>query len=173
MSCGNKEMSEADKVEEEDDEDVDEEEKENMSFSSTFKLSDFSEDKADMVKSYCQMSSKEVMSKLIEMSDELSELRKFKEDTESKEKFARLSSIMASVKCDLTEEDYKKFSEEGNALSFSELGAFENKVKAFAYENAKKTNKSNDSGIMTFAGVDPTGDAQKELTADDIFNKYL
>lgn len=175
MACGGKEeeMSEADKIEEDDDEDEDEEVKENMSFNGSFKLSEFSEDKADIVKSYCEMSAKEVMDKLIEMSATIDELSKFKEETDAKEKFAKLSSIMASVKSDLTEEDFKKFSEEGESLSVSELGGFENKVKAFAYENAKKSNKQNDSGIMTFAGVGSSETDTKELTADDIFNKYL
>ena len=175
MACGGdeKDMSEADKIEEDDDEEEDDAVKEDMSFCGTFKMSEFSEDKADIVKSYCEMSAKEVMDKLIEMSDELASLKKFKEEADAKEKFAKLSSIMASVKGDLTEEDYKKFSEEGNSLSVAELSGFENKVKAFAYENAKKSNKINDSGIMTFAGVESSTSENKELTADDIFNKYL
>ncbi len=174
LACGdNKEMSEADRIEEDDDEDEDEEVKENMSFNGSFKISEFSEDKAEVIKSYCEMSAKEVMNKLIEMSETIAELTKFKEETDAKEKFAKLSSIMASVKNDLNEEDYKRFSEEGESLSVSELGGFENKVKAFAYENAKKSNKQNDSGIMTFAGVGGAETMEKELTADDIFNKYL
>ena len=167
-----KDMSEADKIEEKDDEDVDDEEKD-MSFSGTFKLSEFSENKADEIKAFCEMSSKEVVEKLIEMSDEISSLKKFKEETDAKEKFAKLSSIMASVKNDLNDDDYKKFSEEGEKLSLSELNGFENKVKAFAYENSKKNDNKNDNGIMTFAGVESSMSEKKEMTADDIFNKYL
>ena len=50
----------------------------------------------------------------------------------------KFSTIMASVKEDLDEKTFAELSEEGKVLSLDQLGAFENKVKAFAYDATKK-----------------------------------
>ena len=64
---------------------------------------------------------------------------------------------MASVKEDLDEKTFSELSEEGKSLSLEQLGAFENKVKAFAYEATKKNKEQNDSDtddIMKFGATD-------------------
>ena len=74
---------------------------------------------------------------------------------------------MASVKEDLDEKTYAELSEEGKVLSFSELGAFENKVKAFAYEATKKNKEekeTDETEIMRFGAVDKNAQVD-----DDVF----
>ena len=102
---------------------------------------------------------------------EILELKKFQETRLELDKTNKLNSIMASVKGDLDEKQFTELQAEGVAKTFAELDSFENKVKAFAYE-ASKGKEKQDDGIMKFAGQ---GNVQTkaELTADDIFNKYL
>ena len=102
---------------------------------------------------------------------EILELKKFQETRLELDKTNKLNSIMASVKGDLDEKQFSELQAEGVTKTFAELDSFENKVKAFAYE-ASKGKEKQDDGIMKFAG---RGNVQTkaELTADDIFNKYL
>lgn len=102
---------------------------------------------------------------------EILELKKFQETRLELDKTNKLNSIMASVKGDLDEKQFSELQAEGVTKTFAELDSFENKVKAFAYE-ASKGKEKQDDGIMKFAGQ---GNVQTkaELTADDIFNKYL
>ena len=114
-----------------------------------------------------EFSANEIISKLIEMAKENAELKaeKEKNDTEKKEK--KFSAIMASVKEDLDEESYAKLAEEGKQLSLEQLGAFENKVKAFAYEATKKNNKEEDNvEIMKFGSSN--NENEEEL---DVFTR--
>ena len=63
---------------------------------------------------------------------------------------------MASVKGDLDEKTFSELSNEGKELALDQLGAFENKVKAFAYEATKnkKDNIVEQDNIMMFGGQD-------------------
>ena len=114
-----------------------------------------------------EFSAEEIVSKFIEMAKENAELKADKEKNDTEKKDKKFSAIMASVKEDLDEESYSKLAEEGKQLSLEQLGAFENKVKAFAYEATKKNNKNsedNDSEIMKF------GSSNNENTAEtDVF----
>ena len=75
---------------------------------------------------------------------------------------------MASVKEDLDEKTFAELSEEGKELSYEQLGAFENKVKAFAYEATKQNKKDNaEEDIMTFADSN-NGNVE---TDKDVFNR--
>ncbi len=118
-----------------------------------------------------KMSANEIVEKFVQMSKENAELRAEKEANDNEKRDKKFSAIMASVKEDLDEKKFSELSEEGKTLSLNELGAFENKVKAFAYEATKNKPKQNDDGIMRFAGV---GDETKTTeTVDDIYKKYL
>ena len=114
-----------------------------------------------------EFSANEIVSKFIEMAKENAELKaeKEKNDTEKKEK--KFSAIMASVKEDLDEESYSKLAEEGKQLSLEQLGAFENKVKAFAYEATKKNNnnKEDNSEILKFGNSNNDNDAEMDVFA--------
>lgn len=118
-----------------------------------------------------QMSANEIVKNFIQMSKENAELKAEKEANDTEKRDKKFSAIMASVKEDLDEKKFSELSEEGKNLSLGELGAFENKVKAFAYEATKNKPKQNDDGIMRFAGV--REETTVKETVDDIYKKYL
>lgn len=118
-----------------------------------------------------QMSANEIVEKFIQMSKENAELKAEKEANDTEKRDKKFSAIMASVKEDLDEKKFSELSEEGKNLSLGELGAFENKVKAFAYEATKNKPKQDDDGIMRFAGV--SEETTVKETVDDIYKKYL
>lgn len=118
-----------------------------------------------------QMSANEIVEKFVQMSKENAELKAEKEANDTEKRDKKFSAIMASVKEDLDEKKFSELSEEGKNLSLGELGAFENKVKAFAYEATKNKPKQDDDGIMRFAGVSEETTAKE--TVDDIYKKYL
>lgn len=118
-----------------------------------------------------QMSANEIVEKFVQMSKENAELKAEKEANDTEKRDKKFSAIMASVKEDLDEKKFSELSEEGKNLSLGELGAFENKVKAFAYEATKNKPKQNDDGIMRFAGV--SEETTVKETVDDIYKKYL
>ena len=127
------------------------------------------ENKALAEKVSKEFSANDIISKILELSKENAELKAEKKlaDIEKAEK--KFSAIMASVKEDLDEKTFAELSEEGKGLSFEELGGFENKVKAFAYE-ATKRNKDKveeDAEVMKFA----SSDTDNIETDNDVFNR--
>ena len=93
--------------------------------------------------------------------------RKYKEKADNEKRDKKFSTIMASVKEDLDEKTFAELSEEGKVLSLDQLGAFENKVKAFAYEATKKNkDKESDTDIMKFGTSDNISDVN-----DDVFDR--
>lgn len=115
-----------------------------------------------------QMSANEIVEKFIQMSKENAELKAEKEANDTEKRDKKFSVIMASVKEDLDEKKFSELSEEGKNLSLGELGAFENKVKAFAYEATKNKPKQDDDGIMRFAGV---SESLNNQVTEDVFDR--
>lgn len=115
-----------------------------------------------------QMSANEIVEKFIQMSKENAELKAEKEANDTEKRDKKFSAIMASVKEDLDEKKFSELSEEGKNLSLGELGAFENKVKAFAYEATKNKPKQDDDGIMRFAGV---SESLNNQGTEDVFDR--
>lgn len=115
-----------------------------------------------------QMSANEIVKNFIQMSKENAELKAEKEANDTEKRDKKFSAIMASVKEDLDEKKFSELSEEGKNLSLGELGAFENKVKAFAYEATKNKPKQNDDGIMRFAGV---SESLNNQGTEDVFDR--
>lgn len=72
---------------------------------------------------------------------ELSELKKFKEDTENAQKMAVITSTLAETKDYLTEDNYKKFEAEGNACKFADINAWRNEVLANVTSDVLNKNK--------------------------------
>ena len=101
-----------------------------------------------------EMSANDIVKTFMEMSKEMAELRVEKEARDKEDRDKKFSAIMASVKEDLDVKKFAELSEEGKNLSLAELGAFENKVKAFAYEASKANPRRSDDDVMRFAGVD-------------------
>ena len=114
-----------------------------------------------------EFSANEIVSKFIEMAKENAELKADKEKNDTEKKDKKFSAIMASVKEDLDEETYSKLAEEGKQLSLDQLGAFENKVKAFAYEATKKNNKEEDNNaeIMKFGSSNNDNEIEMDVFA--------
>ena len=114
-----------------------------------------------------EFSADEIVSKFIEMAKENAELKADKEKNDKEKTDKKFSAIMASVKEDLDEESYSKLAEEGKQLSLDQLGAFENKVKAFAYEATKKNSKNEEdnSEIMKFGSSNNENEAEADVFA--------
>ena len=115
-----------------------------------------------------QMSANEIVEKFVQMAKENAELRADKEKNEREKADKKFSAIMASVKEDLGAKLFSELSEEGKDLTLEQLGAFENKVKAFAYEATKNNQRKEDDGIMRFAGVD---NSQNNQDSQDVFDR--
>lgn len=116
-----------------------------------------------------EFSANEIVENFIKMAKENAELKAEKEKADAEKQSKKFASIMASVKEDLDEKTFSELSEEGKSLSLEQLGAFENKVKAFAYEATKKNKEQNDSDaddIMKFGATDDS-----EEYDNDVFNR--
>ena len=116
-----------------------------------------------------EFSADQIVSKILELAKENAELKAEKKMADEEKANRKFSAIMASVKEDLDEKTFAELSEEGKSLSFEELGGFENKVKAFAYEATKKNKEKSeeDSDIMQFASSN-----NDNIEADnDVFNR--
>lgn len=115
-----------------------------------------------------QMSANEIVEKFVQMAKENAELKIEKEKSDKEKRDKKFSAIMASVKEDLGAKLFSELSEEGKDLTLEQLGAFENKVKAFAYEATKNKTRKEDDGIMRFAGVD---NSQNNQDSQDVFDR--
>ena len=115
-----------------------------------------------------QMSANEIVEKFVQMAKENAELKIEKEKSDKEKRDKKFSAIMASVKEDLGAKLFSELSEEGKDLTLEQLGAFENKVKAFAYEATKNNQRKEDNGIMRFAGVDNSLNNQD---GQDVFDR--
>lgn len=115
-----------------------------------------------------QMSANEIVEKFVQMAKENAELKAEKEKVDKEKRDKKFSAIMASVKEDLDAKLFSELSEEGKDLTLEQLGAFENKVKAFAYEATKNKTRKEDDGIMRFAGVDNSLNNQD---SQDVFDR--
>lgn len=176
-----KEDESEDKDDIEDEKDDDEEDADEKEFSLGCHIEDaekmamfaeISDEQKEFAEKVCSMSAKEVLETVLSLSKDMAELKEFKANAEKKEKELKLSAIMESVRADLDEKQFADLSKEGEELSLEELGGFENKVKAFAYENSKNNANTKQDDIMKFAGT-IEDNSKKIETADDIFNKYL
>ena len=112
-----------------------------------------------------EFSANDIISKFIEMAKENAELKAEKEKADTEKRDKKFASIMASVKEDLDEKTYSELSEEGKDLSLAQLGAFENKVKAFAYEATKNNvkNVENNDEIMKFGSANNDAEIETDV----------
>ena len=112
-----------------------------------------------------EFSANDIVSKFIEMAKENAELKAEKEKVDTEKRDKKFASIMASVKEDLDEKTYSELSEEGKDLSLAQLGAFENKVKAFAYEATKNNVKDveNNDEIMRFGSANNDAEIETDV----------
>lgn len=116
-----------------------------------------------------EMGADKLFSTIMELSKENKELKKYKDDKETAETERKFSSIMAEVKGDIPEDDYKTLYNEGKSLKFSEIDNFGIKVKAFAYEKSK----GNNNGDFRIPATNPTKQQNTSTSIEDIYNEYL
>ena len=115
-----------------------------------------------------ELSANDIVAKILELAKENEQLKEEKAMAEAEKAEKKFSAIMASVKEDLDEKTYSDLAEEGKTLTFEQLGAFENKVKAFAYEATKKNKeKEADEDILTFA----SSNNENIQVDNDVFNR--
>jgi len=74
---------------------------------------------------------------------ELSELRKFKADTEEQAKMSEVSNMLAEVKDKMSDEEYAKCEKEGKECKFSEISTWKNGVLAILGAKAIEFSNSN------------------------------
>lgn len=170
MGCG-KEMSDDSEEKEMAEDDKEDEEKEEKEVEKKFSLDAFVDQSAillmleketeqykDLVEKMTkEFTANEIVEKFVQLSKENDVLKAEKEMADKEKQEKKFSAIMASVKEDLDEKLFSELSEEGKNLSLDQLGAFENKVKAFAYEatKSKQTNKE-ELDIMMFGASETT-----------------
>lgn len=175
MSCGKKM---ADDSEEDEDTDEEEDKQEEKRFSlnayvdESFYLAmlekETESNREFVEKVFTQMNAEELATTILEFARENVELKQFKNERIALDKEVKLNAIMSTVKEDLDEKTFADLKAEGESLSFADLGAFENKVKAFAYEATKgKAKENNNEEIMRFSLPN-----EKEVEKD-VFDKYL
>lgn len=122
----------------------------------------------------CDYSVEDIVMQFVAITKECAELKEFKCNTEKAETEKKFSSIMASVKEDLDVKTFSELQEEGKVLTMEQLGAFENKVKAFAYESTRnKKDVQTNQEILVFGVPNETTNITSAKGVEDIFNKYL
>lgn len=121
-----------------------------------------------------------VMQEYVEMAKERDELKKFKDTKDTEAKEFEVNKTLMEAKEDLTEEEFACLKEEGMACKTQEMSAFVNKVKAFAYNNAKKNphkeipNEQNKAFVkMAFDWDTKLNKSAATKSAEEIYNKYL
>lgn len=141
-------------------------------FASDELIKSLSDEMAELVK---MESADDVIKKFAEIMEQNSalvaknsELESFKTEKLSEERDNKVKAILAKVKEDLPVEQFSELSKESESVKLDEIDAFENKVKAFAYEasksNVTKENEVED-GVMHMASS-----AQNVVSKDeDIF----
>ena len=129
-------------------------------FASEDSLKELSDEMAELVK---MESADEVIKKFAEKFDEIkklservAELEEYQTKQFEAEKQSRVDSILAEVKEDLAVEKFEELVEEGKTIALSDVDAFANKVKAFAYEASKNKveEPKNEEGITLMASND-------------------
>lgn len=80
---------------------------------------------------------------IMEQTAELEELRKFKNDTEEKEKMTKIDEVMCDVEKFLSSDQYNEFKNEGVACELSAIENWENKVKAFCFSSVANQDDTN------------------------------
>ena len=97
-----------------------------------------------------------VMEKFVTVSNELAELRDFKNQVLQEKLTNEVAKVLSIVRNKITDEEYQSLQTEGMSYAFEELSVFENKVKALAFDKGetKSTNVSKHITIRDYSAVD-------------------
>ena len=97
----------------------------------------------------------ECEAKMSELENELTELRKFKADTEEEKKMSIVSQTLAEVKSVMQEDDYAKFAEKANTCTLDNINAWRNEVLANV-TTVLMSNQNTESHLRMNLGKDET-----------------
>lgn len=98
---------------------------------------------------------------IMEYEEELADLRKFKNDTQTMQKEADVNQVMAEIKEFIEEEEFEKIKEKGMNCQFENLDAWKNEARAKAFE-CSKTHKNRTDGLWNM-GIAKTKSVPKGL----------
>lgn len=98
---------------------------------------------------------------IMEYEEELADLRKFKNDTQTMQKEADVNQVMAEIKEFIEEEEFEKIKEKGMNCQFENLDAWKNEARAKAFE-CSKTHKNRTDGLWNM-GIAKTKSVSKGL----------
>ena len=120
----------------------------------------------EKVREFVGMSADDMIKAFAEIVKENAELNAYKEGVLMAERDEKIKLVLASVKLDIDEEAYKKFAKEAEDVTLDGVDAFANKVKAFAYEHAKKETQPKDDEVFVFGGVNNV-----QIEDEDVFSR--
>ena len=120
----------------------------------------------EKVREFVGMSADDMIKAFAEIVKENAELNAYKEGVLMAERDEKIKLVLASVKLDIEEEAYKKFAKEAENVTLDGVDAFANKVKAFAYEHAKKETQPKDDEVFVFGGVNNV-----QIEDEDVFSR--
>lgn len=120
----------------------------------------------EKVKEFVGMSADDMIKAFAEIVKENAELNAYKESVLMAERDEKIKLVLASVKLDIDEEAYKKFAKEAEDVTLDGVDAFANKVKAFAYEHAKKETQPKDDEVFVFGGANNV-----QIEDEDVFSR--
>ena len=117
----------------------------------------------EVIGEFVKMSADDVIKKFVEILNENKELKEFQTKAFEAEKIEKVNAILAEVKDDLDPKQFEELAEESKEVELSDITAFANKVKAFAYEASKNKAEEpkEDNGVMLMASADDN------VTVDD------
>lgn len=120
-----------------------------------------------------------VMQDVLKMAHDRDELKQFKDSKMCEMRDMECNKVMAEVKEDLTEEQFKCMQDECMACKYEDVSGIANKYRAMAYANAKekmaKDTKTDETKQFSRMAFDFTDYMQKSdsMSADEIYKKYL
>lgn len=130
-------------------------------FASEESLKELSDEMAELVKMESAddviKAFSEKLNKINELSEKVAELEEFQTKTFEAERAAKVNEILAEVKNDLEPKQFEELLEESKEVKLSDITAFSNRVKAFAYEYSKTkadTNKEETGEVLLMASAE-------------------
>lgn len=117
---------------------------------------------------------KELSEKVEQLTAQNTELVEFQTKTFEAERDAKVNEILAEVKNDLEPKQFEELLEESKEVELSNITAFSNRVKAFAYENSKNRaeTKTEDDGVFLMASAEDNTTANNGDVFERLSKKY-
>jgi len=117
-----------------------------------------------------------IMEKYVSAKKELAELQEFKSTTLAKELTTDVAKVLSIVKSKITDEEYQELRTEGMGYTIETLSAFENKIKALAFDKGETKTKEVSKHIMmpNYSAVENIfGNGSTKINVNSIYEKNL